>query len=450
MGGIQMKSIFKTLSIFLFILIGILSINIKTFAQKIEINETNFPDAAIRNALNEYWNIYYGITGIPMEPGYIETNDITRLSILSKHGVVTSVEGIDLFTNLQHLDINNFSGNTISLNNNFNGADIISGVYIRESTTENLNINLPNATCNLRVESKGTKNILINAPNISYFYLYGNNYISTISGYESLFNISEIHIEDVTFTSLNLSNCKNLQNIFIDSTKINSIQGLNNLTELNTFWACHNELKKIDLSSNKNLKDITCVENQITSLKIPSSIESLSCGNNKLKTIDLSKCTNLEFLDASDNNINGKKLNLSKNKKLTTLYLNDNRRLNSINISKNTKLKNLDVSKTNIKKLNLKNNNKLNRICFYNSKIKKLDLTSYKKLSILYDTKKGKTIKLKDYLGTGYKCIKKNKSIKYNNNDNSLTIIGKGNSEGEASITLKKDGKTYHIILQIN
>ncbi len=444
-----MKSIFKSLSVFLFILIGILSINIDSFAQKVEINETNFPDIAIRNALNDYWNIYYGITGIPMEPGYIETDDITHLAILSKHGIVNSVEGIDLLTNLQYLDFNYYNGNELTLTNNFSKTNTI-GIHLNETTAETLTINLPNALCSLEIKNKETKNIILNTPNISYLYIYGNNTISTINGCESLSNLLEIHIEDVNFTLLDLSNCKKLQNIFIDSTKINSIQGLNNLTELNNFWVCRNELEKIDLSSNNNLKEIVCGENKITSLEVPSSTKWLSCNNNNLKTIDLSKCKNLEFLDASDNNINGKKLDLSNNKKLTTLYLSNNKNLNAINISKNKKLKFLDVSKTNLKKLNLKENKKLNRISFYDTKIKKLDLTSFKKMTICYDTKKGKTIKLKNYLGTGYSCTKKDKSIKYNDKDNSLKIIGKGNSDGEAFITLKKNNNTYHIVLQIN
>ncbi len=482
-----MKKTIYSLFTFLIFFAGILFFNQNVSAEVIPINETTFPDAALRNAVADYKNSPQGMFNTtPTEDGYIETNDIKELNIIEFYGTVTSLEGLEVFKNLTYLSIQKFSGSELTLTNNFQNAAPMKSITIWQSTAESVTINIPNAACDFSLHSNGTKNITISAPNVTAFYLCGYSYvhpltglntftdINTLTGVNTLTNINKLSLHDTNITSLDLSNCKKIKELSIDSRKLESVTGLEQLSELQSLSIVGGSVKNLDLTANTKLLSVYCISN-LTTLKVPASIEEISCEDNNLKTIDLSKCKNLTFLDLAYNNINGKKLNLKKCTKLKFLHLNNNKKLNTVDISKNKQLYDLNISNTNLKTLKLTNNKMLNtlyadntnlktlnlnnikklkHIRFFDTKIKKLDLTKYNNLYLYFDTKVGKTIKLENYLGTGYQCIKTDPNIRYNTTDNSVKIIGNEmNSNGDSdssSITLKKNNKKYTICFTID
>lgn len=449
----MMKITKKILSTFVLLLIGTIFAGNAASAQVVKIDEANFPDETVRKALNklsdDFYNdeyyINYGLIKFKVEPGYINTDDVRTFYIYPEYGTVTSLKGLEMFHDLRHLDIGKFAGSSISLPNDFKDADGASGIYIHNTTAKAIDVNLPNAICTLDFENYGTQTLNINAPKITQLDIDGKNKLNTVNVI-SIAGLEYFDMANTNCTSINLSNCRKLKWISINETKISSIKGLNQLENLKTLWVCDNKLKKLNLSSNNKLELINCIGNEITSLTAPGSVTDIYCDKNKLTSLNVSKCKKLESLSASDNKLNGKKLNLKNNTKLVSLELFGNKKLTSINLTKNKKLEYLDVSNTNLRSLNLKNNKKLKYISFDKTKIKKLDLTKYKSLRIYFNVKKGNTINLKSFLGTGYKCTKKPSCIKYDKKKNSITVVKKGKRD-EEFVVLKKGKKKYEISL---
>ena len=218
-----------------------------------------------------------------------------------------------------------------------------------------------------------------------------------------------------------------------DAAPIQSFEGVQYLTNLNTFIVCGNtNITSIDLSANKALKAIVFIEklninifsgsidggsthvssivtknnpnleavavtsDSLTSLDLKSNkkLTTLFVGNSRgLKKVDISSNKNLK--DLVINNCGVKSIKVKKNKKLQTISI-SSAPVSKIDVSKNKNLKNLSLIKTKIKKVNLKKNKKLTTINVSGSKIKKLDLSKNKKLtSVTAD----KSVKIKGYKG---------------------------------------------------
>ena len=86
---------------------------------------------------------------------------------------------------------------------------------------------------------------------------------------------------------------------------IQSLQGIEFFTALDSLNCDNNQLTELDLSSNTVLRDLHCNANQLTTLTLPESttLQYLFCGGNKLTTLDLSKNPNLYILYFCSNQI---------------------------------------------------------------------------------------------------------------------------------------------------
>ena len=86
---------------------------------------------------------------------------------------------------------------------------------------------------------------------------------------------------------------------------IQSLQGIEFFTALDSLNCDNNQLTELDLSSNTVLRDLHCNANQLTTLTLPESttLQYLFCGGNKLTTLDLSKNPNLFILYFCSNQI---------------------------------------------------------------------------------------------------------------------------------------------------
>lgn len=176
---------------------------------------------------------------------------------------------------------------------------------------------------------------------------------------------------------------------------------------------------------------------KITSIDVSKckNINNLYILDTSIKAIDVSMLSKLEYLDLADNKLSA--INVAKNKELSDLRVSGNSKIDNINVDKNSKLSSINVGLTNVSKLdtsknkaltslyvyrtkisslNLKNNKKLRTICYNNSKIKKLDLTKYKDLYIYYEgLKRGTTIDLSNFIGKNCKPLQKLEyGLKYN------------------------------------
>jgi hypothetical protein len=151
----------------------------------------------------------------------------------------------------------------------------------------------------------------------------------------------------------------------------------------------------------------------------------LDVSGSSLSSLNLKKNTNMEFLTAA--NTTFKKLNLSKN----------------------TKLSSLDVSNSKLTSLNLKPLKNLVYISFYGSKIKKLNLKQYSSLTIHYDLKKGQSVSLKKYLGTGYTSAYSSSGLTFNSKKTTVKVSKKAKKNSWYELTLTKGDKRYYIDVSV-
>ena len=143
---------------------------------------------------------------------------------------------------------------------------------------------------------------------------------------------------------------------------IKDLKGIEYFTYLEQLDCGENDLKTLDVSSNKKLK-------------------SLICYSNYLESIDVSKNTELVTLNCASNSLT--KLDVRKNKKLKTLTCYGNK-LTSINLKKNKLLESLSCENNLLKSINLKKNKKLNMVYCDNNELESVTIGTLKKLEELH------------------------------------------------------------------
>ena len=133
------------------------------------------------------------------------------------------------------------------------------------------------------------------------------------------------------------SEIKAHKSLTVSNQNINSLEGIEYLTELTTLDCSDNKLNSLDLS--KNVK-----------------LEKLDCGYNELASIDLSANTKLNYLNCAKNELTS--LDLSKNQDLTLVMAYGNR-FKTLDVSGRSNLVYLDVPSTYLKGLNIDGCDKL-------------------------------------------------------------------------------------------
>ena len=182
--------------------------------------------------------------------------------------------------------------------------------------------------------------------------------------------------------TLDLSKNKNLKNLYASNNSFSKL----NLSSVKTLEHVHlndNALTALDsLKNNKDLIELSAVNNKISSVTLTNftKLETLKLSGNKLAKIDLSKNTALKTLDLSSNSLT--KPDLTKNTALEELNIAKNS-IKEIDLSKNTALKKLTANSTGLEKLDLTKNTALTELVLNSNKLKTLDVTKNTKLTVL-------------------------------------------------------------------
>lgn len=215
------------------------------------------------------------------------------------------------------------------------------------------------------------------------------------------------------------------RNVECQEMGIESLQGIEFLTELRGLYCMDNKIKTMDLSKNKlltgvwcsgnlftsldftpnpNLEWVYCFDCKLTSLNVSNNpeisyiecntnplkkldvthnpkLEHLMCGSCELSSLDLSRNPNLQHLDAFNNHFT--KLDVTHNPKLKRLDVWENAGLGSIDVSKCKGLQYYNCAYNDAKSVDVSNNPELTKlICSYND-LTKLDVSHNPKLYYL-------------------------------------------------------------------
>ena len=162
--------------------------------------------------------------------------------------------------------------------------------------------------------------------------------------------------------------------IGVDGKGIESLQGIEFFTSLETLICYYNNLSSLDVSKNTALTDLWCYGNNLSSLDVSknTALTRLECYNNNLSSLDVSKNTALTRLVCCGNNLSS--LDVSRNTALTRLECQENN-LSSLDVSKNTVLTSLVCSENNLSSLDVNRNTALEYFKCSRNNISSLDVS---------------------------------------------------------------------------
>lgn len=171
-------------------------------------------------------------------------------------------------------------------------------------------------------------------------------------GYEYSYGSSEI--PENLFTSIDLSNNKELEQLYLENCQLLETLDISNNTKLKTLRCGSTNITSLDLSKNLQLTYFDCVGIHITSLDVSNNtkLESLRCYWTDIQELDISKNTALTELVCS------------------------NEKLTSIDLSNNSELVRFECTSSPITSLNLSKQTKLKGLYCYNCRLSALDITN--------------------------------------------------------------------------
>lgn len=189
---------------------------------------------------------------------------------------------------------------------------------------------------------------------------------------------------------LELKDQKNLRELYCSENKLISldISGCSNLVNI----SCRsNQLINLDLSSQQILEDLLCFDNKISKLDVSgcANLQEIKCNKNQLTELNLGKLKKLFILDCQNNQLT--QLETQFCPQLEKIYCNNNL-LTALNLEENRLLKELNISDnkfqdqvlvfltllTKLEVLELNNNNFIGSLkpTIYLVELKKLDISN--------------------------------------------------------------------------
>jgi Leucine-rich repeat (LRR) protein len=189
------------------------------------------------------------------------------------------------------------------------------------------------------------------------------------------------------------ANINQLTILQVGSSNIADLTGIEGFTALDFLYCGGNQLTSLDVSSNYNLKELLCGDNQLQSLFLPNSVEILDCYSNQLSSLNTDSLPNLVNLDCSFNYIST--LDLSNNialgrlecisNQMTNLTLNDTaltflscsfNSLTSLDLSQNNNLTIAYVFMNQLNSLNINGADSLVTLTAFKNELTFLDVSS--------------------------------------------------------------------------
>lgn len=200
-------------------------------------------------------------------------------------------------------------------------------------------------------------------------------------------------LDTLTFTDSTLQTCvdEEIDNssltfvyefISLYCKNIESAQGIENLTALESLQLPEGQLASIDLSSNTALTYLDLNTNELASIDVYNNtrLRTLALRNNKLTSIDLSKNIELNYIGLNKNQLT--EIDVTNNPKLDSLLVNVNF-LKSLDISSNTELTQLGFSVNQLTVLDISQHSKLEIIIGDYNFLTEIDLSNKSKLNFL-------------------------------------------------------------------
>lgn len=359
---------------------------------KIEINEKNFPDKVLREAVKEFDSD---------ENGYFDDEEIENALFLSVHDPflngtgIKNTKGIEYFTNLRVINLSFNEIEEIDLSKN----EKLEFVSMDCNKLTSIDVSNNPKLTNLHLGSNELTSIdLSNNPDLTSVSLQENK-ISSIDVSANCL-LETINLRENPITSIDVTKMPKLRELNLNTTKISSINVSKN-PDLSILDLYGTGISSVDLSKNPKLVNLDVSEtsvNKIDASKFPDlerlsanftgidsidvtknpKLKSLSISETKISSIDVSKNPLLKDLSLSSTKIS--KIDLSNNPELEYLFIDENE-LTNLDVTKCPKLKNLAAGYNSISSIDISKNTELNLLNLSgNSELKSVDLSKAPKL----------------------------------------------------------------------
>ena len=244
-----------------------------------------------------------------------EALDVTEIDC--SYMQLTSLGGIEYFTNLTSLNASYNRVETLDLRNNTK----LEEVDVMNNLLTSLHVEGLSALTSL--ECGGNKLTELN--------------VTSAKGLEVL------NCSNNSLGALNVSDNKALVELNCSNNNIAQLNLKNNVA-LEVLNVRKNSLSLLDVTKLTALNDLDCSNNNLTSLNVYNNtlLETFRCGKNQLRTLDVRHLASLSVLDCSSNSL--ALLDVTKNTALTMLDASENA-LVSLDLSCNALLETADCSK---------------------------------------------------------------------------------------------------------
>ncbi|WP_405562994.1 ELWxxDGT repeat protein [Polaribacter sp. Asnod6-C07] len=363
-------------------------------------DRTLIPDPYFETALREL-----GLDDSDTNNGYVLTEDINTISnLFIKNKNINSLEGIQDFTSLQHLNTSENSLTSLDLSNiqNLITLDIktnnLTSLKINVGNLQELHLeNNTNLTCvdvddinviqnfvfndDLGLHTKddqtsfsencSTSSLTTNVPDDAFEqFLIDNGYdegdldnqvltanintvntldlsnlgIENLTGIEDFEALQELILDGNTNLTFNLSQNFNLTKLSLNSMGLNEFESFN-YNFLQELSINNNNLNALDTNSLYQITHLDCSSNQITSLELFSlfQLEELICNNNNIEELDVTGINSLTKFYAQDNSLSKIILKTGNTQNITEFNATNNPDLECIEVE----AANLDFANTN-------------------------------------------------------------------------------------------------------
>lgn len=289
-----------------------------SFGQYTSIPDPNFEQALIDLGHDDFID------------GQVLTSSLSGLDslILDGNYLITNLDGIQDFLDLQTLIYNDGDLTTLDLSNNIN----LKTIRLSDNSLSSININGLNSIDTLVLTSNQLTSIQLNTNSSIEYLSLGFNLFNNIdlSGNP---NITYLDCQGNQLVTLDLTNNLLLKDLFCGNNLISSLN-LNQLTNVEWVFCQSNELTTLDISLNQSLVNLNAANNNLNSLNINgcSSLEILTLDNNQIEELNCSGTPQLKQLTLYGNDLNCLNIQNGNNSNWYLLTVQNNPNLTCIQV----------------------------------------------------------------------------------------------------------------------
>jgi Leucine-rich repeat (LRR) protein len=325
-----------------------------TKAQTINFTDSNFKAKLVAantsNSIAKNLNGNYFKIDINHD-GEIQQNEALQVSYLEFYlSNISSLEGIQYFTNLTYLICE--ANQITSLN--FSNNTALQFLNCAQNQLTNLNVDGNPSLMALHCSQNQISSLNLMNNNALQILDCSSNQITNLNVSSAAGTLTNLNCGNNQISNLNVSNNSSLLHLDCSNNQLTSLN-LDNTLALTKLYCNNNLLSSLNVSGKTTLQGLKCINNQISNLNVNNTpaLYSIECQHNLLSNLLLNNSPALYFLDCSFNQLTN--ISLYNSSSLSYFYCNSNQ-LMSLDVSNYPSLISLTCSGNQLTTLFIKNN----------------------------------------------------------------------------------------------